>query len=255
MIDVADMLARARMLSGLSRRQVAIQAAVSPSTVTRIENGQLDPTVSVFEQLLAACGFGYSFGDKLIPIANPDAARAARRILDPEAAIAATEGSERLAGRWEKGGLITSIGIDRQEIARRAGHLNMMSIRPGKQRFAVDSWQYVARALRDRDLGNWAITGGVAALRYTSIANAPFPVVYVEDPIAVGRSLALKPIEYGPGVTLLPLDDVSAAGIEQTEDGGRWAAPWQVAIDAYASNGRSADQAESMIDILSVRAV
>jgi transcriptional regulator with XRE-family HTH domain len=60
--DTARTIARARTLSSLSQRQLALAAGVSSSTVSRLERGDLDPTVGVFEKLLGACGFRYGTG-------------------------------------------------------------------------------------------------------------------------------------------------------------------------------------------------
>ena len=52
----AAVLSEARLHAGLSRRALAAQAGVPTSTISRIEEGQSDPTLSVLKQLLAAAG-------------------------------------------------------------------------------------------------------------------------------------------------------------------------------------------------------
>jgi transcriptional regulator with XRE-family HTH domain len=52
----AALLGRARSDAGLSRRALAAKADVPTSTVSRIEDGQSDPTLSTLERLLAAAG-------------------------------------------------------------------------------------------------------------------------------------------------------------------------------------------------------
>ena len=50
------MLREHRLETGLSCREVARRAGVSVTTVTRIENGTMDPTVSMMERLLLVFG-------------------------------------------------------------------------------------------------------------------------------------------------------------------------------------------------------
>lgn len=55
-MDVAETVRRARSSSQLSVRGLAEAAAVSPSTVHRIEHGQLAPTVGMLDRILTATG-------------------------------------------------------------------------------------------------------------------------------------------------------------------------------------------------------
>lgn len=50
------MVARARAAAGLSRRALATRAGVPTSTVSRIEQGEVDPTVTMLARLLGAAG-------------------------------------------------------------------------------------------------------------------------------------------------------------------------------------------------------
>lgn len=54
----ATILRGARTSAGLSIRALAETAQVSPSTISRIESGSMEPTLSMLERLLAAAGFG-----------------------------------------------------------------------------------------------------------------------------------------------------------------------------------------------------
>jgi transcriptional regulator with XRE-family HTH domain len=56
MSSSAILLSRTRAKAGLSVRELARRAAVPPSTVSRIETGAMDPTVSMLERVLAAAG-------------------------------------------------------------------------------------------------------------------------------------------------------------------------------------------------------
>lgn len=56
MSDPARLLRAARERAGLSQRALAELARVSASTVTRIERGEMDPTIGMLRRLLAAAG-------------------------------------------------------------------------------------------------------------------------------------------------------------------------------------------------------
>lgn len=46
----------ARERAGLSQRQLAERAGVSPSTIARIERGRMEPTLDLLLRLIRACG-------------------------------------------------------------------------------------------------------------------------------------------------------------------------------------------------------
>ena len=46
----------ARSRAGISQRELAQRAGVSPSTVTRIERGRMEPTFDLLTRLVEACG-------------------------------------------------------------------------------------------------------------------------------------------------------------------------------------------------------
>jgi transcriptional regulator with XRE-family HTH domain len=56
MSSAASLASRARQRAGLSARALAARAGVTPSTVTRIEQGKMDPTTTMLDRLLAAAG-------------------------------------------------------------------------------------------------------------------------------------------------------------------------------------------------------
>lgn len=238
-------LRKARLLAGLSARQAALLAGVAPSTVTRIEKGLVDPSVSTLEALLAACG--YRCDAALVPNIDPDAWRAARRLLEPELGVTATEGSERWAYRWEMAGLLSAVDASgwAREVCFRASQQACLALRPGSSRFRYANWRSVAASLEGAGQA-WALTGGYAAGLYVSVASANWPVFYVDDVVAAARAANLTPAEDGAGITLVPFDDVTAVGT-QLEGGVRLASFWQVVIDCFAGADRMPDQAEAMI--------
>lgn len=55
-VDTATLVRVARQRAKMSARDLAAASGVAPSTVTRIERGEMNPTVAVLERLLEASG-------------------------------------------------------------------------------------------------------------------------------------------------------------------------------------------------------
>jgi transcriptional regulator with XRE-family HTH domain len=56
-----------RLKAGLSRKQVARQAGISLSTVSRVEEGMMDPTISMAQRLFSAVGVHMEISISEIP--------------------------------------------------------------------------------------------------------------------------------------------------------------------------------------------
>jgi transcriptional regulator with XRE-family HTH domain len=252
-IDAGAVLATARKTSGLSARQAAILAGLAPSTITRIERGEIDPSLSVFEKALTACG--YRLDDRLIPNIDLDAVRAARRMLEADCNLSATDRSKEYERRWEAAGLLDAGSeLDMvSEIAFRAAQQASLSHRPGARRYAFRDWRLIAGSLANAGQ-SWALTGGYAATFYTSIATVNWAVFYVDDVEQAATVADLEPLEVGRQVTLIPFDEITRSGVQVLDDGMRLASYWQIIIDCFAGNGRMPAQAEAMIDLAVIRA-
>lgn len=72
----------ARRRAGLTQRELAIQARVSPSTVARIERGRMEPTLDLLLRLVHACGL-----DIRMNLGPDDASSARRTALEFEARL------------------------------------------------------------------------------------------------------------------------------------------------------------------------
>jgi transcriptional regulator with XRE-family HTH domain len=78
---VGQRLRTARLAQGLSARQLAARADVTPAYLSRLENGQLSPTVSTLTKVMQAMGQPIAtlfIGDD---VAGPLVRRDARRII------------------------------------------------------------------------------------------------------------------------------------------------------------------------------
>lgn len=77
-MTAAGLLVEARKRSGLSRTALARRAGVQTSTVSRIETGDVDPTITMLERLLTASGRRLVLrteGTKRVALASLSAAR------------------------------------------------------------------------------------------------------------------------------------------------------------------------------------
>ncbi|SEI15169.1 Helix-turn-helix [Leifsonia sp. CL147] len=80
-MDAAKITKRVRALDGLTRSELARLSGLAPSTVGRIEDGKLDPTVKTLASILESTGFK-PYGDTIVSAGDPAAVAAARVVLE-----------------------------------------------------------------------------------------------------------------------------------------------------------------------------
>lgn len=256
MVDAAALVKRVRALSGITRKDLAALSGVSPSTVGRIEQGDLDPTWGVLSRILEATGFRVS-GDTVASAGDATAIIAARPILESRnmACVDATlrslpadvaESADRWVQRWGRAGWSSAgRGNDRLiALAVNAGNAAKISRRSAVRRTVVapDGWQELARQIGAAGI-EYAVSGLVAARDDRATSSATAPVVYVDDPSAVIERLRLEEAVPGKGVLLLSASGDELAQAE--EDGGiRFVSRMQGILDAFAGPGREPDKAE-----------
>lgn len=248
MASTATLLTTARSYSGFSARRLAAVAGVSPSTVTRIERGELDPTVTTFERILGACG--YRYGDRLVPNIDLEAVRAARLRLDPDCGLTQTAASIDWCARWTRAGLLES--LDPLTIAALAARQATLLDRPGAVSYRTADWRRVTSALSDSGQ-TWALTGGRAAAFYTRVATVDWSVFYVDDVRSAAERAGLERSDNAQAITLIPFDEVTSRGVQLSEGGIYLADFWQIVIDCLAGDGRMPAQADAMLDLVAAR--
>ena len=93
-----------------------------------------------------------------------------------------------------------------------------------------------------------AVTGSVAASRLAPVAAPAMLVAYYDSPALLARNFDLLPADEGANVAILrPFDRV--VWLRTTiEDGLRYAAPSQVAVDCLTGNGRMPAEGEALIN-------
>ena len=95
-----------------------------------------------------------------------------------------------------------------------------------------------------------AVTGSFAAVRLSPVAAPALLTVYCSDVNAVANALDLIPADQGANVVLLrPFDPIVWERTDE-ENGVRYVAPSQAAVDCLTGNGRMPAEGEALIEWL-----
>lgn len=224
---------QARLLAGLTRTELARAADVSPSTVGRIESGELDPTWTILQKVLAAAGL--KIGDSLTSLGDETVVDAGANAL----ALRPELSDDDWTRSWSRAGLLDESGRAKNpaRVAAIAGLASELSARRGTRRFLLEG-EPVEVLQKLAVLGaNPVITG---AAGFDDIDPSGI-TVYVDDPSALPLP---EPEPYRLTVTALrrPFD---LGCLLPTELGVDRTAPPRALVDAYASGGRVADRADA----------
>lgn len=252
--DVIDQITTG---SGLSASALAARSGLARSTQYRIRNRSVDPTVGSLRELALAAG--YELDLSLAPLSDPDAARAARMMLDQtyasssergERSIGVDEWVERLR-RWVP-------DDDPVEIVAQAGRSASVLHRPGAQFLRGRITELKIASAADYSDQTWFLSGAAVIDRIDEQADdaadrsrAPYPyIVHCSDPHRLVRLLEnmerSRPEK--AGLIVVPLTD----GIEV----GSWqagpsvlapltlVAPIQGIIDSFGIGGAIGEAAE-----------
>jgi transcriptional regulator with XRE-family HTH domain len=245
--SLAEELAPHRRASDFTARRLAAFAGVAPSTVTRIEKGQMQPTFDVARELLTLVGSPMLSAST----ESIDAIAVARQAVDG-AVRQLSGGRGEWLTRWQRGGLIDSDGRlrdrpSRDELLRRTARVARVAQRRGVRSIPKRSWQKAIAALESADI-DYALSGSPAANQWVSSAPDADAVLYVSDVDAAEELLwGLGAGEDAHSVFLLPCDGVSEADRQNIE--GLWLASLtQIVVDCLGLPGRQPAQAEAILD-------
>lgn len=115
-------------------------------------------------------------------------------------------------------------------------------------------WRRAARRKRCcgsptcRKAAQTAVTGSFAAVRLAPVAGPALLCVYTENVNALAEPLGLIPTDEGANVALLrPFDPVVWQRTDR-QDGIRYVAPSQAAIDCLTGNGRMPAEGEALLE-------
>jgi hypothetical protein len=99
-----------------------------------------------------------------------------------------------------------------------------------------------------RARGRWCLSGSLAGSRKTAVAPARLAFVYADEPETLAEGLGLRRADTGANVILACPFDAVVFDRAWEEDGLRFAALPQVAVDLLTSPGRGPAEAEELID-------
>jgi len=154
-MEAAAIIKKIRAMSGITRKELAQLADVSPSTISRIERGEMDPTWGTMQKIFSATGYQL-IGTSVVSSGDTSVIQAASACLAPILIQAYTPKSEALrsatttvttrqlpsnmripagewADRWKRAGwLKDSAGVDDLvAIAVTAGNAGKVARRRG----------------------------------------------------------------------------------------------------------------------------
>jgi len=224
---------------GISASALARRAGVNRSTLHRIETGKVEPTVATLRELAIACGLDLTMS--LVPLSDPDAAAAARQLLDVASSdLQPTDGVREWIARLER----TSDDGDPVSIVVEAGHASTLLAREGTALFRGDSSALRLASAGDATGGRWAVSGA-AAMALTHDVRGP-SILWTDD---VGRAGGILQSTHDR-VTAAPNAQVIVAPLTDavyvdafTVGAVRYVAPVQMILDCFGLGGAVADAA------------
>ena len=239
----------------IHRAQLARLADVSPSTIGRIEKGELDPSCGVLSRILDASGFQID-GDWIRPTGDTSAFIAARRVLDVFVSGAlgsrgelwaqdgwAAEQLQALDGpddqhrwweRWRRAEWLSDhpLSLDAKTMIRAATRISA----PGRLStpgVVVDDgrrWRDLALQIDEAGF-DYAVSELAPALELPGSGLARVPRIYVSDPGTVASALRLREAAPGTGVPLVTTYGVELESVHQGR-AIRFTSPAQAIMDA-----------------------
>ncbi|MDR7313723.1 transcriptional regulator with XRE-family HTH domain [Nocardioides luteus] len=243
--QVGRLVAECIESSGLTARQVAVRAGVSASTVHRILNGQVSPSVATLHNITAACGLDLAMSTPVL--SSAEAAAAARAILDENYPAEVAPDIELWATRLEAWAENDPVQII-EEAARASGVLH----RADAVLLAGETTAGRLASAGEASGKQWALSGAAGLdLPAFDEAVARISVLWCEDPNAVlphvvGGSLRQTSSAHRASVVVAAADpDLFRGTFER--DRIRYAAPIQIALDAISVGGDAAARAREEI--------
>ena len=262
-MEAAAIVKKIRSEGGITRKELAQLADVSPSTIGRIERGEMDPTWGTVQKILTSTGYQIN-GKSVVASGDTSAIRAASAVFEPmfNRTFASTvekamkpwvdnwqSTNRQWTERWKRTGwLADSAGVDDLvAIAVSAGNAGKVARRAGA-RIPVEvegGWRTLVDRLKENDI-DYAVSGLVATRQDRSDQTAGAPFIYVSDPQAIVDDLGFDRARPGQGVLLLK---AGAGELEESETEGevQFVPRSRALLDAFSGPGRDPDKAEDLL--------
>lgn len=243
--------------SGLSKSALAARSGLARSTQYRIRDGVVDPAVGTVRELALAAGFELVLS--LAPLSDPDAARAARVILDPLYEVShvlaneTSEGAKKVDAwverlhRWVPDG-------DPVDIVSQAGQSSSLLHRPGTVFLRGRVTELKLASAGDFSEQDWFLSGaavidriGAAGLDSAVLdsdaqgsgahSTSPY-IVHTADSHRFARLLDNMEEVRPNKANVIIAEYTAGVGVDSWEDGKiRLVAPIQGLLDAFGVRG------------------
>lgn len=259
-MEASNILLAIRGTLGIPQAELARLAQLSPSTISRIETGALDPTWGNLWRILQATGHRLH-GERLQPVGDPSAAIAAcselDRALQPDVEQhprrAVPESVRLWLERWRRAGWITEpptlMGLGKMAsaaavIAGEVGHAV-----PARRIGHRSRWREIALRIDEQGI-DYAVSDLAVALELPQLSLRSQPLIYVPDPAFAAARLREEESAPGEGVLLVSTDGpeldgaVDGYGLRVTSLG-------QAIMDGFRSPVRGPANAWSVLGWLS----
>jgi hypothetical protein len=197
---------------------------------------------------------------------GPIAARVVRALVDFAPPMTVPELIER-AGVSTGAGYRVVEFLEREDLLdrRRRGPITRVAWRAILERWAEDYElnleEGALRMLEPRGIGTalgelrrvkpierYVLTGSAAAAYFEEYAQPRMVLIYADNPPGLADQLALRPVDTGANVLLVPPTDEVVFERAVDRDGLRVAAPSQIAADLLNGPGRSPNEADALLD-------
>ncbi|WP_162621881.1 helix-turn-helix transcriptional regulator [Microbacterium suaedae] len=219
--------------SGMTTAEFARRADVNRSTIHRIARGETDPALGTLRELAFVHGLDLDLS--LRPLSDPDAAAAARVLLDEAMGdYEITTGTRRWISRLDS-------FADPLDIIDTAGRASAPAERPGAVLLRGDR-----SALRLSSAGTaagvpWAVSGWAGLLEAEGVAATSGPsIVWTTDPEATARMLldTHRRVTSPANAQVVVAPAADAVFVDAWESGPtRLVAPVQILLDCIGLGG------------------
>lgn len=226
-----------RRLTAISDAELSRRSGTSRSTIHRIDTGAVHPTLRTLRELAIAAGLDLRVDYR--PLSDPDAARAARFLLDdaldqePKTAedVEWLERLNRLAHIEDPVAVVTE-----------AGRASDLHYRDGALLLSQSAESLRLASAGDATGSDWALSGRVAlaAINETETPTGIGPdVLYVADPQRAWRLLEAPPYaQHIEAVALIIAPIRSEHLVDSWHNGqARFVAPIQILLDSIGLGG------------------